>query len=65
MILVMVSSSFIHKVMKSELPKDHEDFRPLHLSKSYRRNERMLLKASAKEGWFKESDKDQSSSWKV
>ena len=79
MFLVHSATSYIHKVMLSELPKDHTKYKPLYLSKEYRREERALTKARAKTNWFKskststESDSKekkenkhtQSDSWKT
>ena len=53
--LVMSVTNYVYKVSVSELPVDHVDYKPLHLSKEYLREERLLAKAEAKASWFKKS----------
>ena len=53
--LVLSVTSFVHKLSLSELPTNHKDFKPLHLSKEYMKEERLFNKARAKSGWFKDS----------
>ena len=67
MFLVHAVTSYTHKVLLSELPSDHTNFKPLYYSRDYKREERAINKARAKTNWFRNKGSDglQSDSWKT
>ena len=51
-LLVQAATCYIEKVRRSRLDANDQEYRPLHMSKEYMRNERWLAKTMAKNNWY-------------
>ena len=55
--VVHAATSFTHKVMVSELPETHPDYKPLFRGRLYQREDRLITKALSKNTWFRGKNK--------